>query len=213
MKSSISILSSDNRLEYINELNYTNCNYIHVDVMDGKFVPGTQFSDNEVKAINYVSNKLLDIHLMVDDPIKYINKYKEYNIKYITFHLECGKDIDRIIDKIHKFGYKAGISIKPGTNIDKIEKYLPKVDLVLVMSVEPGKGGQKFIKDTINKVKHLRDIVDKNKYDVVIEVDGGINNDTAKLVPYADMVVIGSYILNGNNRYEYQRYINKVIDK
>lgn len=213
MKSSISILSSKNRLEYINELNYTTCDYIHIDVMDGKFVFDTQFSDNEVKAVNYVSNKLLDIHLMVDDPINYINKYKGYNIEYITFHLECGKDIDKIIDKIHKLGYKAGISIKPGTDASKVEKYLSKIDLVLVMSVEPGKGGQKFIKSTTDKVKYLRNIIDKNKYDAVIEVDGGINNETVKLVLDADMVVIGSYILNGNNRYEYQRYINKVIKK
>ena len=213
MKSSISILSSKNRLEYINELNYTDCDYIHVDVMDGKFVPDTQFSLNETKAVNYVSNKLLDIHLMVDNPINYINNYKGYNIEYITFHIECGKDMDKIINKIHKMGYKVGISIKPKTDIKEIEEYLSKIDLVLVMSVEPGKGGQKFIKDTTKRVKYLRKIINDNKYDVKISVDGGINNETVKLVSDADMVVIGSYLLNGNNRYEYKRYLKKVIGK
>lgn len=213
MKSSISILSSKNRLEYINELNHTDCDYIHVDVMDGKFVPETNFNLNETKAVNYVSNKLLDIHLMVDNPINFINNYKGYKIEYITFHVECGKDVDKIINKIHKMGYKAGLSIKPKTDIKEIEKYLSKIDLILVMSVEPGKGGQEFIKDTGKKVKELRKLIDDNKYDIVIEVDGGINDETVKLIPDADMVVIGSYLLNGSNRYEYKRYIKKVVGK
>lgn len=213
MKSSISILSSKKRLEYINELNHTDCDYIHVDVMDGKFVDDTQFNLNETKAVNYVSNKLLDIHLMVDNPINFVNNYKGYKIEYITFHVECGKDINKVINKIHKMGYKAGLSIKPKTDIKEIEEYLSKIDLVLVMSVEPGKGGQHFLKDTAKKVKQLKKIIKENKYDVLIEVDGGINNETVKLIPDADIVVIGSYLLNGNNRYDYKRYIKKVVGK
>ena len=213
MKSSISILSSMNRLEYINELNHTDCDYIHVDVMDGKFVKETNFNLNETKAVNYVSNKPLDIHLMVDNPINFINNYKGYKIEYITFHVECGKDIDKIINKIHKMGYKAGLSIKPKTDIKEIENYLSKIDLILVMSVEPGLGGQEFIKSTAKKVKELKEIIKEKKYDVLVEVDGGINNETVKLIPDADIVVIGSYLLNGNNRYDYKRYIKEVIGK
>lgn len=208
---SVSILSCDNRLECINELNHTKCNYIHVDVMDGKFVSDIQFPLNEIKAIDYVSNKKLDVHLMVDNPSYYLNKIKDFKIEYVTFHIECGKDIERIINKIHLLGFKAGLSVKPGTDMKEIEKYLPKLDMVLVMSVEPGKGGQEFMMETIDRVNYLKDIIVRNKYDTVIEVDGGINNETIKLIPNIDIAVVGSYITKGNNRYEYQKFINKII--
>jgi ribulose-phosphate 3-epimerase len=178
--------------------------------MDGKFVSDKQFPFNEIKAVNYVSNKLLDVHLMVNNPLTYINYLKGYKIEYITFHIECCQDIDRVIDKIHKLRYKAGLAIKPNTNIKEVEKYLDKVEMVLVMSVEPGKGGQEFLMGTVDRVNYLREIIDRNNYETVIEVDGGINDKSIKLIPSVDVAVVGSYIIKGNNHYEYQKYIDKV---
>ncbi len=211
MEVNISILSSKKRLEYVNGLNKTNCDYIHVDVMDGEFVPDKQFPVEEVKAIEYVSLKPLDVHLMVSDPEKYLKKLgKLERIEYVIFHIECDVDIDRVIEKIRKLGYKVGIAISPKTDIKRLEEYLKKIDLVLVMSVEPGKGGQKFIESTTKRVRYLKKIINENKYKIVIEVDGGITNNTCKLVKDADRVVVGSYILKGSNCYEYQKYIDNV---
>jgi ribulose-phosphate 3-epimerase len=207
---SVSILSSDKRLECVNELNLTSCSYIHIDVMDGKFVSDKQFPFNEIKAINYVSNKLLDIHLMVKNPLIYVNNLRGYKIEYITFHIECNQDIDKIIDRIHKLGYKAGLAIKPNTDIKELNKYLDKVEMILIMSVEPGKGGQEFLMGTVDRVNYLREFINMNYYDTIISVDGGINDETAKLVSSADIVVVGSYVIKGNNHYEYQKYIDKV---
>lgn len=212
MEVSVSILSSDNRLEYVCDLNHTNCKYIHVDVMDGKFVDDKQFPYNEIKAINYVANKKLDVHLMVKNPWIYINNLRGYNIEYITFHMECDKDIGKTIDKVHKLGYKVGLAISPDTDIKDIASYLSCIDMVLIMSVEPGKGGQQFLDSTIDRVNYIKDIIKENNYKVLIEVDGGINKDTVKLIPNVDIVVVGSYILNnGNNYFDYEKIINGII--
>lgn len=202
MEISTSILNAKNREEALIELNNTQTKYIHIDVMDGKFVKDTQFTIEEIIKLNELSNKELDIHLMVENPLSYINKLANLNIKYITFHLEIEKDISEIINKIKKLGYKVGIAIKPNTDIDKLKPYLDIIDLILVMSVEPGKGGQKFIKETITRIEKIK------KYNKIIEIDGGININTINLIYKADIAVVGSFIINSNN---YKETIKSLI--
>ena len=201
MMISTSILNARDRVDSVLNLNRTNTNYIHVDVMDGKFVDDIQFKINEINAVNMVTKYPMDIHLMVNDPIKYILELKDMNIEYITFHLEIRRSKEKIISKIKEAGYKVGISIKPDTDISKLEPYLKDIDMVLVMSVEPGRGGQEFIEDTINRVKEVKKLIDENGYDIKIEVDGGINDNNISKVRDADIVVVGSYIINSDNYY------------
>ncbi|MBQ8193120.1 MAG: ribulose-phosphate 3-epimerase [Bacilli bacterium] len=197
MELSVSILNSQEKKEMINILNKTDISYIHLDVMDGKFVPQKSLSKEEIITLADISEKKLDIHLMVDNPIEYIESIKHLsNIEYITIHLEIDKDIKYILSKIKSYGYKTGLSIKPNTNIDKLIPYLDDLDLILLMTVEPGLGGQPFISSSSNKLKELKKITNEN---IKLEVDGGINNMTIKNVSEADIAVVGSYITTSNN--------------
>ena len=191
MKLSISLLSIKNRLEFIKKINDCNIDYIHIDVMDKTFVDNVAYSMEEIREINAISNKKLDVHLMVSDPFKYIDNLRDMNIEYITFHVEIDEDINKLIDIVHGMGYKCGLAINPNTNIDALEPYISNIDLILVMSVMPGYGGQLFINSIYNKLESLR-----NKYkNITISVDGGINQDNIyKLSSLVDMVVIGSYL-------------------
>lgn len=203
MRISTSILDCQDRIGGVIQLNRTHTSYIHIDVMDGEFVPNIQFKEvHELKAINRVSKYPLDVHLMVMDPIEYVENLENMNIEYITFHLELAQDISKIISKIKEKGYKVGLSIKPSTDIAKLECYLKDIDLVLVMSVEPGLGGQKFLIETVDRVNELKKIIDENHYSVQIEVDGGINAETIVLLNQADIVVVGSYIVKSDNYYK-----------
>lgn len=193
IKISTSILSSNNRVDSIKKLNDTNCNYIHIDVMDNKFVPNYQFPIEEINKIIPLSTKKIDIHLMVEDPLTYINKINNSNIEYITIHYEINDNIDNILQTIKNKGYKVGLAIKPKTKIDEVKEYLNKIDMLLIMSVEPGFGGQSFIPNTINKINELKQL---NK-DLTVEVDGGINDKTIKQIyDISDIAVVGSYIIN-----------------
>ena len=191
MKLSISLLSIKNRLEFIKKINDCNIDYIHIDVMDKTFVDNVAYSMEEIREINAISNKKLDVHLMVNDPFKYIDNLRDMNIEYITFHVEIDEDINKLIDIVHGMGYKCGLAINPNTNIDALEPYISNIDLILVMSVMPGYGGQLFINSIYNKLESLR-----NKYkNMIISVDGGINQDNIyKLRSLVDMLVIGSYL-------------------
>ena len=191
MKLSISLLSIKDRIEFIKKINDCNIDYIHIDVMAKTFVDNVAYSMEEIHEINAISNKKLDVHLMVSDPFKYIDNLRDMNIEYITFHVEIDKDINKLIDIVHGMGYKCGLAINPNTNIDALEPYISNIDLILVMSVMPGYGGQLFINSIYNKLESLR-----NKYkDITISVDGGINQDNIyKLSSLVDMVVIGSYL-------------------
>lgn len=191
MKLSISLLSIKDRLEFIKKINDYDIDYIHIDVMDNTFTNNVAYSIEEINEINKISNKKLDIHLMVNDPIKYINNFNNMNIEYIIFHVEIDKDINNLINTVHGMGYKCGLAINPNTNIDVLEQYINNIDLILVMSVMPGYGGQLFINSIYNKLESLR-----NKYkNITISVDGGINQDNIyKLSSLVDMVVIGSYL-------------------
>lgn len=191
MKLSISLLSIKDRIEFIKKINDCNIDYIHIDVMDKTFVDNVAYSMEEIREINEISNKKLDVHLMVNDPFRYIDNLRDMNIEYITFHVEIDKDISKLIDIVHGMGYKCGLAINPNTNIDALEPYISNIDLILVMSVMPGYGGQLFINSIYNKLESLR-----NKYkNITISVDGGINQDNIyKLSSLVDMVVIGSYL-------------------
>ncbi len=203
MKISTSILSANNRIETVKRLNRTNTSYIHIDVMDGKFVEDKQFMKvNEINAINIMSNKKLDVHLMVENPKYYLRKLKDMNIEYVTVHVEIEKEINSIIKTIKGKGYKAGLAINPETDIKELEPYLSEIDLVLIMSVEPGKGGQKYKAATTKKIQELRKIITDNNYNIQIEVDGGINEETIEKIKEADIAVSGSYIIKNENYYK-----------
>jgi ribulose-phosphate 3-epimerase len=172
--------------------------------MDGIFVPNKQMPIEEILELEKYSQKPLDIHLMVENPEEYITKLANKNVEYITIHKEINHNIENIINKIKSLGYKVGISIKPNTPTESIIQYLDKVDLVLIMSVEPGFGGQQFIPETLNKAKKIKEI----KPNITIQMDGGIKdtniNEIKKCV---DIAVVGSYITNTNN---YNEAINNL---
>lgn len=204
IKISTSILNADDRKTSIIDLNSTNTDYIHIDVMDGDFVPNSQFTVNEINKLSPISKKPFDIHLMAYDPESYIDKLDLNNIKIITIHLEIDRNINHLIDKIKSHNIMVGLAIKPGTDINLLNPYLDKIDIVLVMSVEPGFGGQKFIENTIPRITSIRN----KKSDVLIEVDGGINLETIDKIKYiSDIAVVGSYITKSNN---YNKAINNL---
>ena len=197
MELSVSILNAKDKEQTIKLLNKTDISYIHLDVMDGNFVSQISLPLEEIESLSKISEKKLDIHLMVEDPLEYIEKITDLpNIEYITIHLEINKDIKSILSKIKSYGYKTGLSIKPNTDINKLLPYLEDLDLILLMTVEPGLGGQPFITSSSARLKELKNIV-KDK--IKLEVDGGINNITIKDVPEADIAVVGSYITKSEN--------------
>ena len=172
--------------------------------MDGIFVKNKQFSIKEIQELAKYSKKPFDIHFMVEDPLKYIGNLHIKNIITITVHIEINKDINKIIKTIKSLGYEVGLAIKPQTNIEELNKYINTIDKILVMSVEPGFGGQKFIENTIDRILKIKN----KKADILIEVDGGINDETIQKIKYiSDVAVVGSYITNNDN---YQNAINNL---
>ncbi len=180
----------------IKKIEYSGSEYIHIDVMDGVFVPNISFGMPVISAVRRITDLVLDVHAMIIDPDKYIDDFIKCGADIITFHLEA-LDNDRIlkaIDKIHANGKKAGISIKPKTPVNEIYPYLDFIDMVLVMTVEPGFGGQSFMYDTMEKVTDIREYSKKLGRDIDIEVDGGINNETIKVADKAgaNIFVLGT---------------------
>ena len=159
-------------------LNRSAAEWVHVDIMDGVFVPNISFGFPVLNAVTKVSTKTIDTHLMICDPIRYVEKFVKAGSDYVTFHYEAAEDIDACIDAIHNAGAKAGISIKPATEPSVLKEWLPKLDMVLIMSVEPGFGGQKFMPEVLCKARELRECL---AYSSDIEIDGGINPETAVL--------------------------------
>lgn len=202
MEISLSILSCNSIEDAINKINNTNTDYLHLDVMDGVFVPNISYNIEEIKYIINNSNKKIDAHFMVNDPIKYLENIKDYNLEYFTFHVEVD-NVEEIIKKIRENNYKVGLSIKPNTDVNILKEYLDVIDLILIMSVEPGMGGQTFINSTVDRIKEIKKIIGNKN--IKIAVDGGINNNTIKLINDADIAVVGSYITNSTN---YQERIN-----
>ncbi len=186
-------------------------NYLHLDVMDGNFVPNISFGSSIIKDIHKSHNFILDTHLMINNPMKYIKSFVDAGSDYITFHYEAVDNIKEIVDYIHSFNVKAGISIKPNTDVAVLKPYLVDIDLILVMSVEPGFGGQSFMPGSIDKVKYLKELKDKNNYSYLISIDGGISNQTINYVSnYLDLAVVGSYITAANNPLENIKKIKNI---
>lgn len=199
MKVSVSILSSSIKAgDIVKKLDNTMADYIHLDIMDGKFVDNKTWTFSEVKKIISYSNLPLDVHLMVENPKKYIEDYAMLNTSYITFHYEAVKDIDSMIEFVKDYGLKVGIAINPDTNESVLFPYLNKIDEIIVMSVFPGRSGQTFIENTTNKIRNLKEEIIKQNSRCIISVDGGINNETGFLCKEAgvDMLVSATYIHN-----------------
>ena len=195
MEVSTSFLSDKDYKKTILELNMTNTDYIHFDVMDGKFVENKNLSIKELITYLDLSTKKNDVHFMVNNPLKYIEKVYLYNIDYVTVHYEI-KNLDKVIDKIKEYGLKVGVSLKPSTDVKEIFPYLDKINMVLIMSVVPGKSGQTFIEDSIDRVNELKEEIIKRKVSTKIEIDGGINDSVIDKLSNVDIVVSASYILN-----------------
>lgn len=198
-----SILSvfSKNFEKKMEELEEVKPDLLHIDVMDNKFVPNYTFDHNFVSDLRNKTNLIFDTHLMIEEPEKYYIDYIHAGSEYLTFHFEASKDPGKLIDLIKKENVKAGISIKPNTSVEKIIPYLDKLDLVLVMSVEPGFGGQAFIPSALDKIQALSKIKKEKNLSFLIEVDGGVNLDNAKLIKEAgcDSIVVGSYLMNSDS--------------
>ena len=199
MKVSASFLSSKKIVEDIIKLNQTDVDYIHLDILDGKFVPNKSLPFSELKHIYKYTSKRLDVHLMVTNPSKYIPLYASLNTEFIIFHLEVDEDIEKNLKLIKKYSIKAGLAIKPNTKVNELLPYLPFLDIILIMSVEPGFGGQEFIEETGEKLKELKKLLNTYHNETIISVDGGINDKTRLLCNDASIVVSGSYIINSDN--------------
>lgn len=202
-----SILSADfSRLgDEVKEICELGADYIHVDVMDGHFVPNISFGAGVMKSLNEISSVPYDVHLMIEDPDKYLDTFVTDKTEFITVHQEACVHLDRTIEHIKSLGngvIKAGVSLNPATPVDLLSCIIDKVDLVLIMSVNPGFGGQKFIPQSIDKVRELSRIRDEKDLKFLIEVDGGVNGDNAHLLKEAgaDILVTGSYIFKSGDR-------------
>ncbi len=195
MKIAVSYLKSKfSKAQTLHLIEKTSADYIHVDLMDGGFVPNKNFSMKEVLADLENHKKPIDIHLMVFDPIIYIHDLAKLHPNYVTFHIEATKEVVKTIEEIRKYDIKVGLSIKPETDLYELMPYLSLVDLVLVMSVEPGRGGQSFIPFSVNRLEELLKIREENHLNFLIEMDGGINSDTIQLVSSVDIAVSGSFV-------------------
>lgn len=200
-----SILSLDyaNVSEQLKELNESKAEWMHFDVMDGHFVPNLTFGPDLLKGFKKAVDMVMDVHIMVDDPKTMAKVFINAGADIVTFHLEAVKDMEECIAlcrEIRQMGAKAGVSVNPATPIDALLPYLKEMDLVLIMSVVPGFGGQSFIADVLDKVKALRNEIDKHAYETLIEIDGGVNLETCKQCVEAgvDAVVAGSYVFKND---------------
>lgn len=197
-----SILSADfSRLgEQIRELDEAGAQYVHIDVMDGMFVPSISFGMPVIKSIRECSERIFDVHLMIEEPIRYVGDFAEAGADLITVHAESCKHLDRTIDAIKEKGLLAGVALNPATPLSAISYILPKVDMVLIMTVNPGFGGQTLIPYTVDKVRDLKKLIDTQGLKTDIEVDGGINlsNVEEVMAAGANIIVAGSAVFNGD---------------
>ena len=206
---SVSFLTSKDIPKTLKKLNETDADYIHLDIMDGRYVSNKTLPFREMRNIYKYTDKRLDVHLMVDSPSKYIKNYASLNTEYISIHLDTKEDLLANLKLIKSYGIKSGIAINPDEEVSLLIPYLPYIDLILVMGVNPGMGGQKFISKTIDKLKELK-VLRKEypNFKFKVSVDGGVNNIIAsKIINYTDILVSGSYVLDSN---DYQKQINSL---
>ena len=207
-----SILSADYTIlgEQIKTMDEAGAQYVHIDVMDGQFVPSISIGLPVIKTIRKCTDRIFDVHLMIEEPIRYIDEFAEAGADIITVHAESCKHLDRTIDAIKEKGIIAGVALNPATPLSAIEYVLPKVDMVLVMTVNPGFGGQKLIPYTVDKVRDLRELVKKSGNKIDIEVDGGINLNNVQEVmdAGANIIVAGSAVFNGDIESNVKSFLN-----
>lgn len=198
-----SLLSADfgNLERDVKMINATDATYIHIDIMDGVFVPNISFGFPVLKYIKKAAEKPLDVHLMIVEPQKFINEVKAMGAEIMTVHYEACLHLDRVIHQIKDMGMKAGVSLNPSTPVSLLKNIIGDIDVVLLMSVNPGFGAQKFIPYTLDKVRELRALINSTGSKAIIEIDGGVNADTGKLLAEAgcDMLVAGNYVFSAAN--------------
>ncbi len=182
--------------EQIKETERCGAQFLHIDVMDGIFVPSISFGMPLIESIRPVTKQFFDVHLMIVEPERYIQEFVDCGADGITFHLEATKDPQKVIDRIHKAGAKAGISIKPGTPLEEVYPYLSKVEMILIMSVEPGFGGQSFLPEAFGRIRKTREYLDRHQLAARLEVDGGIGKKNVRevMAAGADVFVAGSAV-------------------
>lgn len=197
-----SILSADCTIlgEQINKVKQGGAQYLHIDVMDGMFVPSISFGMCVVESLRKIDDLIFDVHLMVKEPIRYIEDFAKYGADIITVHLEACEDVSATLLKIHDCGAKAGLAIKPGTPVKEVMPYLGQVDMILIMSVEPGFGGQKYMEKSTERIRRMRQLLTDAGIEKDIEVDGGVNLSNVELIvdAGANVIVAGSAIFEGD---------------